>query len=71
MNKEEFFNKARDFKKENLKLSPEDLFYKFKSWKKLKKLNKYDQVFAFRQLVNIFEIDYETPFIESIVSDNN
>ena len=69
MKKEELFNEAMDFKKENPNSSPEELFYDFKSWEKIRKLEETDQVFAFRKIVNIFEIDYKIPLLESAVSD--
>lgn len=70
MKKEKLFNEARNYKKQNPNLSSEELFYDFNSWRKLRNLESYDQVFAFRQLVKIFGIDYEITFIESAVSDN-
>ena len=65
MSKEELFNEAIMYKKQNPQFSPEDLFFNFNSWNKIRKLEKFDQVFAFRQIVNIFEIDYNIPLIDS------
>lgn len=71
MSKEKLFNEAIKYKKQNPDFSPERLFYDFNSWIKIRNIDKIDQVFAFRKLIKIFEIDYKTPFIESAVSDNN
>ena len=71
MSKEELFNEAIKYKSQNLHFTPDDLFFTFDSWKKIRELDKFDQVFAFRKIVDIFEIDYNIPLIDSALNNNS